>query len=515
MTNTKAKHFWAVAALLAVGLAVMLLYAGRKQGYHVDELYTYELANYPGGFYALQDGYLDSWHDGSFYKVALSAERPFAYSIPWNNQKIDVHPPLYYCLVYTAESLFPGLGLPWVGLLPNFVCLLAGAAVLYLTVRRLTGRFWPAWTAMACWLLSVGVQGMAVFTRMYSLMMLEGIVLLYCHVVLWQALQQGARPPRTVWAGLFAATLAGVLTQYFFLVYCFFLCGLFGLWLLVTRRFRTAAGYAAAELAGLGAAYLAFPTMKQHIFSGSRGKQAFTSVFDVSALADWAASLGRVFRLLAAQFGGLALWGVVLAAAAILLWRRGARLRGNGLFAAGLLLAACGYVVLIDKAAPFEADRYYVVIYGAVVTAAAVILARLDLRRDAVLALAVVPVLAAHFVHPNEYLYEQYAPRTEALAKTAALPAVVLNNAGYDVAPDLFVTEFAAREAVYQAGAGDDAASLQAAAQSRDLQDGFVVYGYVYDADALKTMIEDTLDTESVELLTDVAKCPVYYVKLK
>ena len=171
--------------------------------------------------------------------------------------------------------------------------------------------------------------------------------------------------------------------------------------------------------------------------------------------------------------------------------------------------------VTIDKAAPFEADRYYVVIYGAVVTAAAVILARLDLRRDAVLALAVVPVLAAHFVHPNEYLYEQYAPRTEALAKTAALPAVVLNNAGYDVAPDLFVTEFAAREAVYQAGAGDDAASLQAAAQSRDLQDGFVVYGYVYDADALKTMIEDTLDTESVELLTDVAKCPVYYVKLK
>ena len=112
-------------------------------------------------------------------------------------------------------------------------------------------------------------------------------------------------------------------------------------------------------------------------------------MFDASALADWAASLGRVFRLLAAQFGGLVLWGVVLAAAAVLLWRRGARLRGNGLFAAGLLLAACGYVVLIDKAAPFEADRYYVVIYGAVVTAAAaVILARLDLRRDAVLALA-------------------------------------------------------------------------------------------------------------------------------
>ena len=140
------------------------------------------------------------------------------------------------------------------GLLPNFVCILAGAAVLYCTAKRLTGRFRPAWTAAACWLLCVGVQGMAVFTRMYSLMMLEGIVLLYCHVVLWQALQAGQKPPRAVWAGLFAATMAGALTQYFFLVFCFFVCGLFGVWLLTTRRFRTAGAYVIAECAALAAA---------------------------------------------------------------------------------------------------------------------------------------------------------------------------------------------------------------------------------------------------------------------
>ena len=105
---------------------------------------------------------MDTWHDGTFYQASLSAGQPFRYSIPWNNQKIDVHPPLYYCLVYTAESLFPQLGLPWVGLLPNFACLLAGAAVLYCAAKRLTGRFWPAWVAAACWLLNVGTQGMAV-----------------------------------------------------------------------------------------------------------------------------------------------------------------------------------------------------------------------------------------------------------------------------------------------------------------------------------------------------------------
>lgn len=514
MTNTKFKHALAVAALLAVGLGLMLFYAAHKQGYHVDELYTYELTNYPGGFYALEDGYMDTWHDGSFYQAALTASRPADYSIPWNNQKIDVHPPLYYCLVYTAELLFPSLGLPWVGLLPNLVCLLAGAVVLCLAAKRLTGRFWPAWCAAACWLLSVGVQGMAVFTRMYSLMMLEGIVLLYCHIVLWQALQARRTPPRAVWLGLFAATLAGALTQYFFLVFCFFLCGLFGLWLLVTWRFKAAAVYAAAELGGLGAAYLAFPTMKQHIFSGPRGQQAFASVFDPSALTSWAHSLGRVFRLLAAQFGGLALWLAVLAVAAIVLWRRGARLRGNGLFAAGLLLASCGYIVLIDKAAPFEADRYYVVVYAAVVLAVATVLARLAPKREALLALALVPVLAAHFLSPNQYLYAQYAPRKAALAETAALPAVVLNQAGYEVAPDFFLDEFAKRDAVYQGSGEDDAASLRHAAATRDLSGGFVLYGYVYDADALLALAEDTLDIASATLLTDVAQCPVYYITL-
>ena len=58
MTNTKSKHLLAVAALLAAALAMMLFYTTQKQGYHVDELYTYELTNYPGSFYALSGGFV-------------------------------------------------------------------------------------------------------------------------------------------------------------------------------------------------------------------------------------------------------------------------------------------------------------------------------------------------------------------------------------------------------------------------------------------------------------------------
>ena len=84
------------------------------------------------------------------------------------------------------------------------------------------------------------------------------------------------------------------------------------------------------------------------------------------------------------------------------------------------------------------------------------------------------PILVAHRTDPNAYLYEDAAPRKAALADTERLPAVVLNKAGYEVAPDLFLEEFAKREAVDQASGEDDAASLRAAVESRDLHDGFL-----------------------------------------
>ena len=183
--------------------------------------------------------------------------------------------------------------------------------------------------------------------------------------------------------------------------------------------------------------------------------------------------------------------------------------------AAGLLLASAGYVALIDKAAPFEADRYYVVIYAAVVLAVAVVLARLAPQHETLLLLALVPILAAHRTDPNAYLYEDAAPRKAALADTERLPAVVLNKAGYEVAPDLFLEEFAKREAVDQASGEDDAASLRAAVESRDLHDGFLLYGYNYDAAVLRALAEDTLDVEKIEFVTDGERCPVYYIELK
>lgn len=516
MQKTTKKQAALLLLLLAAGLALMLFYAAHKQGYHEDEMYTYELTNYPGGFYALQDGYFDTWHDGSFYQSVFRVSRPFQYSIPWTNQQIDTHPPLYYCMVYTAESLFPALGLPWSGLLPNFIFCLLGALVLYAAAHRLTGRFWPSWLAAAAWLLSVGVQGMAIFTRMYCQLMLVVLLMVFAHLSLYRTLCAGQRP-RWIFPALAGITIAGTLTQYYFLVFCFFFCGLFALWMLLTRRLRTLLAYCMVELVSLFAAYKAFPYMRGHIFSGGRGQEAFASFFSLTTLGQWFASLLRVVQLLGAQFGGALLWLALWIAAAILLRRRGTKIQGDGLFVLFLVLASAAYVLVISKIAPFEVDRYYVLIYAPMILASAKLLACLSgdsPRGELLMTLVLVPVAVAHFTDPNGYLYADNAARTEALASTAGLPAVVLNNGGYEVAADLFLTEFAQREAVYQTKDAGSAADLQSAAAARDLHDGFVLYGYNYTADELLALARSALDVKDAVLLTDGSSCPTYYITL-
>ena len=121
----------------------------------------------------------------------------------------------------------------------------------------------------------------------------------------------------------------------------------------------------------------------------------------------------------------------------------------------------------------------------------------------------------SHSQHHSGVDHHIVAVRLKRRSLTERLPAVVLNKAGYEVAPDLFLEEFAKREAVDQASGEDDAASLRAAVESRDLHDGFLLYGYIYDADELRALAEDTLDVEKIELVTDGERCPVYYIELK
>lgn len=185
--------------IVLCSLFSMLYFGYNKSGYHVDEIYSYGLANseylpfmhfgehdydvkdwmieYGAGesfrqlfhnlvndfkiikeydfiFYdsPIYQDYLiaqansvdtktTTWVSGEdyLYYVAVSPENTFNYASVYYNQRGDVHPPLFYILLHTVCSVFQGSFSKWFGLGINILFMLLTMRMLYMLCKEFCG----------------------------------------------------------------------------------------------------------------------------------------------------------------------------------------------------------------------------------------------------------------------------------------------------------------------------------------------------------------------------------------
>lgn len=542
-----------LVAVLAVQAVMMGYFGHKKAGYHVDEIYTYELANYPGTFFSTTEGFLDTWMDGAFFQKAMSVDGvgDLDYSIPYHNQEQDVHPPVYYFVIHTVSALFHGQVSKWIGILPNmFFCLLT-TVLLYLVAARLFPHRWLALVAAALWAWSVGGMSTAVFIRMYALLTCLATALVLAHLKAWEEVQGGRLRKRTG-ALLFVLTLLGILTQYYFLVLCFFLCGIFFVYLCATRRWKLLVGYTVLEGAALCAAVAIFPRMLFHIFGGYRGKEAFHSVSVKEGAAD---GLKKIAVTISRQlFNGwlkecllliLAVAVVYFLCKHVLHPRLSARGEASGVTAefevrldrrlrlhisrfdgaAALLTAvAVGYWGVVGKVSPYKTDRYFFCIYPLIVLGMVYLGYRTlrlvvgDPRRcAAVLAVLAVGITAASYRSQTvNYLFLEENQRASQLAGYQDYPAIVLSVGGTPEFADANVMEFMTYPQVYRCSDGAFA-QLRQAVKEKDVSHGFLLYIRDFDdmsEEKIRENVEAQLDLGRFDLLTTIG-CNVYFCTLE
>ena len=257
------KHGAFLLALLAV-LAVCLFFAQRKNGMFIDEIYTYGLSN---SHYA---PFLKDAAGGELEGAVLSRQDLLDYvtvgpgeigdfGSVYYNQVNDVHPPLYYWLFHLASCLSPGVFSKWTGLILDLILYLLTLFALYRLVLRLFGSPWNAAAAV----LLYGLSGLGLSTmlmiRMYVLMTLLTVLL-----ALWIA--RLMEKERWIWYPLIGLTVfLGLLTQYYFVFYAFFVCAAFVFWAAAKRRWRCLGLFALSAFAGVGLLLLVFPACIQHL----------------------------------------------------------------------------------------------------------------------------------------------------------------------------------------------------------------------------------------------------------
>lgn len=321
--------------------------------------------------------------------VTVDGSDAFDYLSVYFNVKDDNHPPVHFMLLHTMSSLFPGTLSPWLGCTINLICV---GITLWLLLRL--GRQLPeilgmeeqgrllGILAVLLYGLSTGALASVLLIRMYCLLSCLCVALLSMHVEKWK--EHGFDRSNK---GLIAITVLGFLTQYFFLFYCILLAAVTAAGLLCSKRMRELWIYIRSMVVAAVIGLVLFPFAIADVFSSGRGVEALDNL--ASGFAGYGARLLAFARILADRTVGDLLLGAGCATAvvlAVVLWYR--RHRGQELSMSRevrgilcmLIIPVVGYYLLASRMSPYLVDRYVMPMFPMIALLLALLLCCLGKR---------------------------------------------------------------------------------------------------------------------------------------
>ena len=387
--NTKKILLIGMAVLLVLQLCVLFYYGSRKSGFHEDELYTYYSSNKTAGLFVSDR----QWLLGEELRnelVVLPGEQ-FRYGVVKQMQSWDVHPPLYYYIFHTVCSLFPGVFSKWLGIGVNMIAyvvcfvLLGYASYTVMTAGDEEGHRQEsamAFSFVTCfaWGFCPAVISGVMFIRMYQWLTLFVLLCLCLHL---RAMKKQDFRIGSFLVPVMVTVFLGFSTQYYYIIFHFFLGMGFCALLVWRRKIKELFAYAFFCALGLGVAILYYPAGMAHIFRGYRGTEAVSEFGDVSNT--W----GRL-RFFVGLFddyvmnGMLAVFLLVICLLWLTVWYQSKRKRvakssvavrvnvaeegfGTGQIVGWMLFTCAGYFFTISKTALLlgeTSNRYQLPIYG-------------------------------------------------------------------------------------------------------------------------------------------------------
>lgn len=253
-------------------LVVLTIAISSKEDFHVDELLTYNLAND------------DSWfepEDGISYRPAnqafldaMTSNGTFELDHVWEQQKNDVHPPLYYILVHAICTLFPNSFSVWYAAVINVLFAILTLHIFRKIVCLFINNIHVNYMISLAYIFSAGVISLSTFMRMYVMVMFW--VTLFAYIIL----KNISKFRWEVFLELALITIGGALTHYYFILYVFFMSAVIVIVLVFQKRIKEILMYLLSMIISGMISYFIFPPMLTHILGSGHSKIAvekFTS----------------------------------------------------------------------------------------------------------------------------------------------------------------------------------------------------------------------------------------------
>lgn len=292
------KNRWFLLFLLiwCIQMCTAVYFCFQKQGFHVDEYYSYYSTAKTYGL-IVEDG---AWtnRDTILDEFSVKEGEGFQYGLVKLVQSWDVHPPVYYWILHTVCSFFPGCFSKWLGLGINLTAFGIGMFLLRILALQITeGQ--EDLSCLVCFFygFTPAVLSSVVFIRMYALLTVFVYLCAILHMAelrrickeLADAYAQGKLSYHFVLSvkkfllPLGIVTYLGFLTQYYYFIFLFFIAIVFCLYLLwKEKRLWNCIRYGTCLAITFLLAYITYPSCLGQMFRGQRGAQATENFFNLS-----------------------------------------------------------------------------------------------------------------------------------------------------------------------------------------------------------------------------------------
>lgn len=276
------KHKKSIITVMVIIIQMIfcIMAGNAKQGFFCDEIYSYGLSNSEN--YTFIDPetarqYSDTgWVDKQYFEdyIQVSKDLPFSFHAVFENQKRDVHPPLYYCFLHLLSLLNHGVFTKWTGLALNFILLFFTDLIMLSVSDYLLKDRRLSCIALLFWTFSGAGLSNILFIRMYVMLTFEMLAYVAVHI---QILKKQKADLKDCLLMLLTVACGGLTHYYFYLFVCFFSAPVCLYWML-HKNLKKLFFYAGNLCAGVGIALCIFPSTIDHILHGYRGTEVIDNL---------------------------------------------------------------------------------------------------------------------------------------------------------------------------------------------------------------------------------------------
>lgn len=274
-----------VISIILILQTLIYIFVGTKKSYiHMDEAYSMGLASYDRVEIQDNEDFYNTWHSKEYYEdyISVQENEKGRYAQVYENQKNDVHPPLYYLFLRIAMGFSKNGYSKWSGIVVNIIIFIGITLLTYLILQELlkNEKYSKEKSAILALISAITMASLTnvIYIRMYALSTFNIMLTTFLHMKLIKCGKINSK--LLICIGLSA--LFGSLTHYYYLFFLAMMYLIFAIKFAKEKNWENLGFYTFTMVIAAIISLAIFPYSINHMFFGYRGQGVIDKFKDIS-----------------------------------------------------------------------------------------------------------------------------------------------------------------------------------------------------------------------------------------